>query len=73
MTQLLQLTGLTFGTILFWAYAAIAGFAALMTVVLFYHWARYNPSVISTVLVMAIYSVGVLALLLSIFGVITLL
>ncbi len=50
-----MLEALTLGTILFYIYLAVAGIVGLMTFVLFYHWVRYNPGVISTILVMAVY------------------
>ena len=70
MTQLLTLTGLTLDAVAFWSFAFVAGLTALMTCVLFYHWVRYNPGLVSTVLVMTVYSTGALALLLSLFGVV---
>lgn len=70
MRPLFELAGLTWSGILFWTYAAILGGAVLISFVLFYHWVRYNPGIVSTVIIMAVYSVGTAALLLSLFGVI---
>ncbi len=53
---------------LFWAFVAFALGATLMTSILFYHWVRYNPSVVNTLLVMAVYTAGTIFLLMSAFG-----
>ncbi len=53
---------------LFWVFVAFALGAALMTCILFYHWVRYNPSVINTVLMMIAYAAGTIFLLMSAFG-----
>lgn len=42
---------------------------AVMTLVLFYHWIRYNLGLFSTLLVMVVYSVGAGALVLAALGV----
>ena len=62
--------GITLGSVLFSVFAIVAGLTVLITFALFYHWARYNPGVISTVFVMGIYSAGVLLFLLSLWGII---
>jgi hypothetical protein len=70
MMSLVQLTGLSLAAISFWFFAAVAVLTGLMTCALFYHWVRYNPGIVSTLIVMAVYLIGTLMLLLSIFGVI---
>lgn len=70
MMTLAQLSGVTLTAAAFWSFAAILGLTALVSFVLYYHWVRYNPGIVSTVLVMAIYTVGAAGFLLSIFGLI---
>lgn len=56
---------LTLASASFYLFAFAAGSTALFTLALFYHWIRYNPATVSTVLVMGVYSAGALMLLLS--------
>lgn len=63
---------ISLGFILMGAFALVGCIAALMSLVLFYHWIRYNLGLVSTLFVMVIYTLGLASLIVALLSVATL-
>lgn len=50
------------------AFLLFLGFTVVMTLVFYYHWARYAPSTVSAVAAMIVYTLGATLLLLGLLG-----
>ena len=49
-------------------FLGLLAFALVMTLIFYYHWARYAPSTLGSVSVIVVYSIGTLLLLLGMLG-----